>query len=128
MVVALKDGEAKPAESITVTWIVFDVVEVVASVLAAVDAVRVASGALLAVALAFALLVADRELVVALVDVLGTLVRLTTLPLAVAFQYAPATWLMAAASAVAIDSGVLVLPHGAEAVTPLVVTCAVPLS
>jgi len=76
--VALKDGEAKPAESITVTWIVFDVVEVVASVLAAVDAVRVASGALLAVALAFALLVADRELVVALVDVLGTLVRLTT--------------------------------------------------
>jgi hypothetical protein len=126
LVVALKDGEAKPAESITVTWIVFEVVEVVASVLTAADAVRVASGALLAVARA--LLVAVEVLVVALVDVLETLVRLTTLPLAVAFQYAPATWLMAAASAVAIDSGVLVLPHVAEAVTPLVVTCAVPLS
>jgi len=110
---------------VTTTW--FEVVEVAAS--ASESAVVVAVRALLAVVMA---LLTDApgllKAVEAFVEAFETLVRVRTPSFAVAFQYAPATWLTEAASATAIDCGVLVLPNGAEAVRPLVVSCTVPLS
>jgi hypothetical protein len=89
--VALNDGDAKPAESITVTTILFEVV-VVASVLAAADAVLAAADSLLvAVRTLLAAVPALLEVACVLAEEFETLVKLTTAPFAVAFQYAPAS-------------------------------------